>query len=268
MQFQQLDMIQSAQVKLFQPGKTSYQFPITHQVMLIPAPKTSQTLLDADTLKILVIDGRELSLHGTIGILKQQYPQAQIITAQTAQAAVNLMLEFEPNLVVMELFLAEKPGLLMQNRIGVKLLKDLMSNYPQLNICIHSTNMRNLVGVRTEEINAHQGGFVVADNSLSSQEILKRVNWALQGLTHTKDINKNLIGELHPACIDVLNLAFQEGLQDKAIAQRISVSERTVRHYWDKVQEALGIDAEELKKQGKNLRTITYIRAREAGLVD
>ncbi|MFH7028827.1 MAG: hypothetical protein ACHBN1_26400 [Heteroscytonema crispum UTEX LB 1556] len=41
-----------------------------------------------------------------------------------------------------------------------------------------------------------------------------------------------------------------------------------VRHYWDRVQEALGIDCEELKNQGKNLRIVTQIRAREAGLID
>ncbi|PLZ51862.1 response regulator, partial [Fischerella thermalis WC441] len=57
-------------------------------------------------------------------------------------------------------------------------------------------------------------------------------------------------------------------LQDKAIAENIRVSERMVRHYWDKLQEALGIDCHELKNQGKNIRIITQIRAREAGLID
>ncbi len=68
--------------------------------------------------------------------------------------------------------------------------------------------------------------------------------------------------------MNLLTLAYQEGLQDKAIAQHISVSERMVRHYWLHLQEALGIDSEELKNQGKNLRIITRIRAREIGLID
>jgi DNA-binding NarL/FixJ family response regulator len=66
----------------------------------------------------------------------------------------------------------------------------------------------------------------------------------------------------------LLNLAFQEGLQDKVIAQHIFVSERMVRHYWDRLQTALGMDGDELRRQGKNLRIITQIRAREVGLID
>ena len=41
-----------------------------------------------------------------------------------------------------------------------------------------------------------------------------------------------------------------------------------VRHYWEKVQDALGLDCDELKNQGKNLRIVTQIRAREVGLID
>jgi DNA-binding NarL/FixJ family response regulator len=66
----------------------------------------------------------------------------------------------------------------------------------------------------------------------------------------------------------LLSLAFHEGLQDKTITQRISLSERMVRHHWDKLQEALGLDCEYLKKQGKNLRILTQIRAREQGLIE
>jgi hypothetical protein len=74
--------------------------------------------------------------------------------------------------------------------------------------------------------------------------------------------------EVKPEWLKILKLAFREGLQDKAIVQHIYVSERMVRHYWDGIQNALNIDCEELKKQGKNLRTITHIKARELGLIN
>jgi DNA-binding NarL/FixJ family response regulator len=61
-----------------------------------------------------------------------------------------------------------------------------------------------------------------------------------------------------------LRLAFKEGLQDKAIAEEINVAERTVRHYWTKVQDALEVYPE----AGKNIRIQTEIRAREEGLID
>jgi hypothetical protein len=38
------------------------------------------------------------------------------------------------------------------------------------------------------EIDNHQGGFAIADKGLLEDEMLMRVNLALQGATHTKDI--------------------------------------------------------------------------------
>jgi DNA-binding NarL/FixJ family response regulator len=61
-----------------------------------------------------------------------------------------------------------------------------------------------------------------------------------------------------------LKLAFQKGLQDKAIADRMNVSERSVRHYWTKIQDALQVYPDE----GTNIRIQTEIRAREEGLID
>jgi DNA-binding NarL/FixJ family response regulator len=93
--------------------------------------------------------------------------------------------------------------------------------------------------------------------------MLDKVAWALQGIIYTpKDMRTVL--EVKPEWLKVLQLAFQEGLQDKAIAERMNVSERTVRHYWTKVQDALGVYPD----PGKNIRIQTEIRAREEGLID
>ena len=48
------------------------------------------------------------------------------------------------------------------------------------------------------------------------------------------------------------------------IAERISVAERTVRHYWSKIQDVLDVYPDE----GKNIRIQTEKRAREEGLID
>ena len=95
--------------------------------------------------------------------------------------------------------------------------------------------------------------------------MLTRVDWALQGLTHTKDIKGIHSGlEIKPEWLQVLNLAFEQGLQDKVIAKNMCISERMVRHYWSKLQDALSIYPEE----GKNIRIQTEIKARAAGLID
>ncbi len=165
----------------------------------------------------------------------------------------------------MDISLLEKPGVMARTNTGLQLLRNLMKNYPNLNIVVQSEHIKKLVQMKSE-IRAHQGGFTVVDKSVSSKEMLTRVNCALQGFTHIKQIYSEL--EVKPEWLKLLTLAYQEGLQDRAIAERICVSKRTVGYYWDKLQFALGIDCEELKNQGKNIRIVTQIRAREAGLID
>ena len=69
---------------------------------------------------------------------------------------------------------------------------------------------------------------------------------------------------MRPEWIEVLKLAFEEGLQDKMIAQTMNRSERMIGHYWSKIRDVLGIYPE----ADKNMRTLTYIEAKKAGLID
>ncbi|MBR8835614.1 MAG: response regulator transcription factor [Stigonema ocellatum SAG 48.90 = DSM 106950] len=223
-----------------------------------------QALSAKALLKILVIDDHESVLGGTIDVLRKHYPDAEFMTALTGNNALNQLTSSQPELVVMDLSIPESFGLTARPNTGLQLLRTLMKNYPNLNLVVQSAHVRTLVRVRPD-IDAHKGGFTVADKSLTSKEMLTRVDWALQGLTHTKDIKGIHSGlEVKPEWLQVLTLAFQEGLQDKAIAERMCVSERMVRHYWSKLQDALEVYPEE----GKNIRIQTQMRAREEGLID
>ena len=228
-----------------------------------------KNLEDKASLIILLIDAHDIFLSGTRELLRSCYPNAKVFTAQTVENTLNQFSTFEPDLVVMDILLAKNPGETPRTSTGINLLTNLIENYPKLNIVIHTKHIKSLLRMK-QKIYSHIGGFTVADKILSSKEVVTRVNWALERLTDIKDIisihSSNL--ELKPECLRLLNLAFKEGLKDKAIAQRMCVSERMVRHYWALVQEALDIDCEELKNQGKNLRVMTQIRAREAGLID
>ncbi|GCL38015.1 MULTISPECIES: response regulator transcription factor [Sphaerospermopsis] len=215
-------------------------------------------------LKILVIDDHESVLSGTIDILKKNYPSAEFITAINVNNTLEQLTSFQPDLIVMDLSIPEEKGLTARPDNGIQLLKILMQKYPHLNIVVQSAHARTLVRIRLD-IDSHKGGFTIADKSISTQEMLTRVDWALQGLTHTKDIKGIYSGlEVKPEWLKVLNLAFQEGLQDKAIAEEMCVSERMVRHYWSKLQDALNVYPEE----GKNIRIQTENKARSEGLID
>lgn len=214
-------------------------------------------------LRILVIDDHELVLDGTINALQKQYPFAEILMAQTAQMALIQVEKYHPSLIVMDLSIPETNGMTATVDTGIQLLKIFMQLYPTINLVVQSTYTRSLVRIR-HEIDTHKAGFTVADKSLSSQEMLSRVEWASQGLTHTKDIKAMQGLEVKPEWLIVLDLAFGQGLQDKAIAHTMKISERMVRHYWTKVQDVLGVYPED----GKNIRIQTEKRAREEGLID
>ncbi|MBD2771493.1 response regulator transcription factor [Iningainema tapete] len=223
----------------------------------------SQGLLEKALLKILVIDDHESVLAGTVPILRRKYPDADISTAQTAETVINQVADSQPDIVVTDISIPEYPKATARTETGIQLIRTLMTKYPTLNIVVQSAHVKTLVRIRPE-IDAHKGGFTVADKSLPSQEMLTRVDWALQGLTHTKDI-KGIRGlEVKPEWLKVLTLAFEEGLQDKSIAERMNVSERMIRHYWSKLQDALDVYPED----GKNIRIQTEMRAREEGLID
>ncbi|KAF3885930.1 MULTISPECIES: response regulator transcription factor [Nostocales] len=224
----------------------------------------TQVTSDKALINILVIDDHESVLSGTIDILQKQYPEAKFSTSLTSKNALDRVRILNPDLVVMDLSIPDSPGMSPRPETGVQLLKTLMKEFPNLNLVVQSAHARTLVRIRPD-IDTHKGGFTVADKSLSSKEMLIRVDWALQGLTHTKDIKGIHAGlEIKPEWLKVLSLAFEQGLQDKAIAEQMCVSERMVRHYWNKLQDALNVYPEE----GKNIRIQTEMRAREEGLID
>jgi DNA-binding NarL/FixJ family response regulator len=218
-------------------------------------------MTDSQPLKILIVDDHRLLLNGTISLVRDRFPDAQIDSAQTTRDALARIEEHRVDLAIADLSLPAAPGVEAHVENGLDLLRQLMQKYPDLNLMVQSSAVKALIRIMPE-IDNHQGGFTIADKSLDVAALLMRMEWALQGLTHTKDIQNDL--EVKPEWLEVLRLAFEEGLQDKAIAQAMYKSERMIRHYWSKIQDALEVYPEE----GKNIRALTQIRAREQGLID
>lgn len=212
-------------------------------------------------LKILIVDDHQLLLKGTLDLVQDHFPEAHLFCASTPQEALAQLATQPFDLVIADLSLPKTTGTVAHIEHGLELLKCLLQTYPNLNIMVQSSYVKALVRI-LPDIDDHQGGFTIADKSLPLEKFLTRMDWAIQGLTHTKDIQSNL--EIKPEWLEVLQLAFNEGLQDKAIAQAMHKSERMIRHYWSKIQDALAIYPE----TGKNVRALTQIRAREVGLID
>ena len=212
--------------------------------------------------RILVIDDHAMVLGGTTTALKIHYPDAELYTAQTAQQGFEQVKVVSPDVIIIDLSMPEKTGEAAKVDTGIQLLRQIMNDFPNLNIVVQSAHVKSLIRIKSA-IAGHEGGFTIADKGLSMQEMLTKVDWAMQGVVFTPKEMRNGI-EMKAEWLEVLRLAFGEGLQDKAIAERIRVAERTVRHYWSKIQDVLDVYPDE----GKNIRIQTEKRSREEGLID
>lgn len=212
-------------------------------------------------IDLLIVDDHRLMLDGTVFLLRNHFPASTIRTAQSATETDRLMGQRIPDLTLIDLCLPKTPGHEATIAVGLELLQGLMGQYPTLNLTIQSSNLKALIRI-LPDLDLHQGGLTLVDKSAPPEELLKKVTWAMDGVTHTKEIQGNL--EFRPEWLQVLHLAFEKGLQDKAIAREMNKSERTIRHYWSKIQDALSIYPE----SDQNMRSLTQICARDLGLID
>ncbi len=216
-------------------------------------------------LDILVVDDHQLILTGTLDVLSNAYPEADIVKTQTAKETLSLIQSHQFELIVMDLSIPNQLGETAEIDTGIKLMQTLLKQYPNQNFMVQTSYVKALIRIK-HEIDNHQGGFAIADKGLPEADMLMRANLALNGATHTKDIKTGI--ELKPEWLDVLRLAFEESLTDKAIAERMYKSERAVRTYWTKIQDVLGVYPEDCKQYGRNMRIQTEVRSREEGLID
>ncbi|EKU97201.1 response regulator containing a CheY-like receiver domain and an HTH DNA-binding domain [Leptolyngbya sp. PCC 7375] len=219
-------------------------------------------MAQASTKTFVVVDDHDSVLEGTCRVLKAQYPDAHITTTGQADGVEALIQDVQPDLVVMDLSIPEREGDKAQTETGLHLLRSLLQNHPTLHFVVQSAHVKSLVRLKSM-IDKHQAGFTIADKSLSSSEMLIKIDWALNGLLYTPP-EMRLGIEVKPEWLQVLQLAFTNGFTDKAIAKQMNVAERTVRHYWTRVQDALGVYPDE----GTNIRIQTYNKARQMGLLD
>ncbi|WP_346293321.1 response regulator transcription factor [Sphaerothrix gracilis] len=224
---------------------------------------------DLAKLKVLVVEDHPVVLEGTLSILKQFYSDLETRAVDTEEKALKEIFQYRPDLIILDLQIPEKENDLTKLDTGVDLLKKIMKRYPEQNLAVQSSFVSALCRIKPD-IDNHQGGFTVIDKGrCSTQEIFERFDCALKGYTHTKDIRGLQAGlEVKPEWLKILAFACEDGLQDRSIAQQINVSEGTIRHYWTKIYDVLGIYPEDVKGDGKNLRVLSCNLARSNGLID
>jgi DNA-binding NarL/FixJ family response regulator len=213
-------------------------------------------------MKICIVDDHQLILDGMDKALTQQYPEAEIFKVQTVGQAKTLLEGMNPDVMVVDLSLPLVEGAPAHADRGLELLEFMMQRSPAINLVVQSSHVKSLVRIKSL-IDRHEAGFTVVDKNQPTQDLLTKIAWALQGIVSTPlEIRHGL--EVKPEWLELLRLAYEEGLQDKAIAQRMNLAESTVRKYWTRIQDALSVYPE----GGKNIRIQTERQARAQGLLD
>lgn len=221
----------------------------------------SQPVLEQVKTKFLAVDDHEAILEGTLPALKRKYPTVEILTAQDLESAVKHFEQYQPNLVIVDLSLPKKIGATANPEVGLQFLRLLMQSSSAPNIIVVSTDIMPLVRLQSM-IDTYEGGFAAMDKSLPMSEMLRLIDFALRGAIYLPPEVRSR-PEFDRKWIEVLNLKFREGLTDKAIAKCMSITDRTVRNYWVRIQDALGVHEE----PDKDLRIQIEIEARKIGLL-
>lgn len=210
----------------------------------------------------LVVDDHETILEGTVPALKKTYPNVEVFTAQDVQTAQERVLRHRPCLIMLDLSLPATPTGIASPEVGMHFLKRLMESQSAPNLMVLSTNISPLVQLKPA-INAYEGGFAAVDKAMPIREMLRLIDFSLRGSIYLPPELRTR-AEFDRRWLEVLTLKFQEGLTDKAIASRMSISDRTVRNYWIRLQDALGV----YDQPDKDLRIQIEIAARKLGLIN
>ena len=212
--------------------------------------------------RFLVIDDHDAILAGTLPALRHKYPQANIAIARTAQAAEQHIQTHCPDFAIIDLRLPKTAHSAATADVGLALLGRIMQCTPAPNIMVLSIDVQPLVRMKAA-INTYEGGFVAIDKASPIEDMLRSAEIALRGSTYLPpDVRSR--PEYDPKWVQVLQLKYHEGLSDKAIARQMGISDRTVRNYWVRIQDTLGIADD----PDQDLRVQIQIVARKAGLIN
>lgn len=219
-------------------------------------------------LTILVLEDYEANRRSNIEKLQEKYPDAKIVSAVNVEDTLTQVEQYQPNLLIADLAVPKNARDTAKATAsnGVNLLKHLMQHQNNLSIVVLSTFPERIIELKYELEQYEGGGFTVATKT-DEAELLKKAEWALEGIIYTKEVPGMRSGDFKPEWIKLLQLACQEGcLEDEPISAQMHVSKRTVRNYWEHIYDLLEIDREQ--KNGVNLRALTAKKARELGLID
>ena len=171
-----------------------------------------------DQFKVIIVEDVLLELKGTLGILKSDIPEAEVIgTAENEPAYWKLLKQQKPNLVLLDL------GLSGSTTVGVEICRSTKEMYPDIKVLIFTGEILN-EKLWVDVLDAGADGII-----LKTGELLTRrdVNAVMEGktLVFNEPILEKIVERFKQAVSG--QLAKQEAVVSYAVDE---YDERFLRH--------------------------------------
>jgi len=193
--------------------------------------------------KIFVIEYHPVVVKGLSQVINKQENLIFCGSTSEAKESFSLIKELNPDLVTVDLSLKDSNGL--------ELIKDLVSQFPDIKILVISMFDENIYALRC--IKAGAKGYIMKEKL--TKELIKAINTVLHGKIYLSEnmsekvINQRLNEKDGADVIDLLSdreleifELIGEGLTTEEIADRLNISIKTVETYKSKIKDKLNLN--------------------------
>lgn len=194
-------------------------------------------------MKILLIDNHPVSRLGYISLLEQSIPELDVREADSAEQALDLLAEFIPALVILEIAL---PGI-----SGLECCRRILQRYPQMQLLVFSAHEE--AAMARQALNSGARGYVskssppsiliqavqrmLAGHMYIEQELATRLAYQQN---HEDDTDPRL-ESLSARELEVFVLQAR-GMPAVQIAEHLCISSKTVANYSTQVKHKLQVE--------------------------
>lgn len=197
-------------------------------------------------LRILLVDDHEIVRLGLKALLSR-YPHFEVVAeARDAQEAIDMLIRHEPDIVVMDIRL---PG-----RNGIEATQDVLALRPQTKVIVLTSHADD--DVLFDAISAGASGYVL--KQIGSDDLIRALEMVGRGQsmldpTLTQKVFQRVRESARKAEDEYFAALTQqelhilgyitEGLTNREIAERVFLSEKTVRNYVSSILSKLSLSS-------------------------